>query len=205
MTPNRVLEQLGIYLHPGFVSADECEKLRSAIDSNESRPAALYRPGSESGMVDEQQRKTTEVSGAGRHLEWLAHRFESIRPRLSKHFDQPLERVERPHFLIYKVGDFFLRHRDTPPPVECATMAPSQIRKVTALLYLSSEAGASGAGDYEGGRLTLYGLLDFPGSEKHGFHVQGEAGLLVAFPSDLFHGVTELTRGQRYCALTWYY
>ena len=46
MTPHRILEQLGVYVHPGFLTADECQRLCAAIDLRESHPALVYSPES---------------------------------------------------------------------------------------------------------------------------------------------------------------
>ena len=209
MTPHRILDQLGVYVHPGFLTSVECKRLCAAIDLRESHPAVVYSPETPAGVVDEYSRKAIEVSGEDDEFDWLARRFESLRARLAERFDQPLERVGRPRFLIYQEGGYFRPHFDAPALAEGERPHIIHSRKITALLYLNTEADQTaandtGTGDYEGGRLSLYGLMDYPGAERHGLPVRGEAGLLAAFRSDLLHGVSKLERGRRYCALVWF-
>ena len=210
MTPHRILEQLGVYVQPGFLTADECQRLCAAIDLRESHPALVYSPESPAGVLDEEERKTIEVSGEDSEFDWLARRFESLQPRLADRFDRALDRVDRPQFLIYQEGGYFRPHVDAPTLADGERAHVTHSRKITALLYLNTEgdkteADGKGAGDYEGGRLALYGLMDYPGARRHGLPVRGEDGLLVAFRADLVHGVSKLERGRRYCALAWFY
>jgi len=205
MTSNDVLAQLGVFLQPEFLTAAECDELISVAESTDSRPAAVY--GYQAGeSVDRKQRRASEVSGCEDEIGWLQQRLEGIRPVLSDHFGEVLTQSDTPTLLIYGPGDFFLPHRDNSSRRESTKMdETAESRKVTAVVYLNSEGDRSGRGDYEGGELTLYGLMQFPGAEGHGFPVQGTPGLLVAFRAGERHGVSELTRGRRYCALTWYH
>ena len=210
MTPHRVLEQLGVYLHPDFLTADECKKLCAEIDMRESHRAKVYAPEARSGVLDEEARKTIEVSSADSEFDWLDRRFASLRDPLADRFDLSLDRVDRLGFLVYQQGGYFRPHFDAPPLADGESPHEIHSRKITVLLYLNTEADSTvadgrNAGDYEGGRLALYGLMDFPGSEKHGLPVRGEAGLVVAFRSELLHGVSKLERGRRYCAVAWFY
>jgi predicted 2-oxoglutarate/Fe(II)-dependent dioxygenase YbiX len=38
-----------------------------------------------------------------------------------------------------------------------------------------------------------------------GLPVTGEAGSLIAFPSDMVHEVTPVSRGERYTVVSWFY
>jgi SM-20-related protein len=35
--------------------------------------------------------------------------------------------------------------------------------------------------------------------------VQGETGALIAFPSEMLHEVTPITRGERFTIVSWFY
>ena len=112
--------------------------------------------------------------------------------------------------MIYREGDYFRPDVDALELTDGESRLNIHDRRVTALLYLNTEADpvaphGTGTGDHEGGRLSLYGLMIYPGAEKHGLPVRGEAGLLVAFRSELLHGVSKLERGQRYCSVAWFY
>ena len=203
MTSNDILAQLGVYFQPGFLPPLECGRLIDLIDARDSHPGAVYDP-EEGGRVDGTQRQVSEVSGLGDEIDWLTRRFDEVRPRISGHFDEDLSRVDQATLLVYNPGDFFLPHSDNGTREGNASRQEAASRRVTGIVYLNSEADRSASGGYEGGRLTLYGLMKFAGGENHGFQVQGATGLLVAFQADQRHGVTELILGRRYCALTWF-
>ena len=59
-------------------------------------------------------------------------------------------------------------------------------------------------GTIAGGSLTFYGLMKAPGMEKAGMPLAPEAGLLVAFRSDIMHEVNPVTRGERYTLVSWF-
>src|SRR5205085_9991991 len=70
-------------------------------------------------------------------------------------------------------------------------------RRVSIVIFLN-------AGDYEGGALTFYGLVDDPSWKTFGFALEATPGLLVAFPSHVRHEVTPVTAGDRYTVVDWF-
>ena len=59
-------------------------------------------------------------------------------------------------------------------------------------------------GKYCGGNLTFYGLMDNETFGKFGLPLVGEPGMLITFPPNLGHEVTEVTSGERFTIATWY-
>ena len=53
--------------------------------------------------------------------------------------------------------------------------------------------------------MTFYGLLDIPDSDKFGFSLEPEQGMLVAFRSNVLHGVSPILSGQRYVIVGWFH
>ncbi len=194
MSVNQILEQLGIFFRPGFLAPDECRELIAAIDSTKSRRGGLYHQV-DKVQFDDTIRSVTEtvdkVSGAA----LLKERLLALLPELAQHFKAPIEEIEGPSMLAYSPGDFFLPHRDSGE-------GDVEGRKVTAVIFLNSPESPDGG--YEGAVLSLFELMSFPGAANHGLPVEAETGLLVAFPSHLRHGVDELLRGSRYCAVAWF-
>lgn len=197
MKSQALLEQFGIYFRPAFVSPDMCRKLIENIDLKKSVAAGIYDKD-HGTRIDPKTRRVSEVPGAGDEFEWIAGLFEELRGELSRHFETKLDTREGPTFLRYEPGDFFLPHSDS------EKLSDTGSRKITAVLYLNAEGQPGVDNGYEGAELSLYGLMSFPGAENHGFSVESAPGLLVAFPSDTRHGVAELIRGKRYCAVCWY-
>lgn len=197
MNANRLLEQLGVYIRPRFLAPADCERLVRTVEQSEKAPGGVYHE--EGSRLDKANRKVSEVSQPTDEARWLRARLNEAREEIAEHFALPLERLEGPTFLTYRPGDFFLPHRDD------GDSGAVSGRKVTVVTYLNApRSPAAAGGGYEGADLTLYGLMDFPGAENHGIAVRPEPGLLAAFVSNTRHGVGELTRGVRYCAVAWF-
>jgi SM-20-related protein len=79
-------------------------------------------------------------------------------------------------------------------------------RAISAVVFLNDQCEDAGvAGAFTGGGLTFYGLLaDDPRGQSIGLPIQGRAGQLVAFKTDLVHEVTPVVSGERCTAVTWY-
>ena len=97
-------------------------------------------------------------------------------------------------------GDFFRNHRDD---AECGRGGASN-RQVSIVLFLTDQKTETVTGDFAGGTITFYGLMDFPDSQRYGLGLVGEKGLLVAFRSDMRHEVTEVTGGTRVTVVSWF-
>ena len=196
MNANSFLEQLGVYVRPGFLSESECRDLIAGIRKSSQVRGGLYDESKEV-HYDSEVRQVSEVAKRVDGAAALKERLLGLRSELSGHFETDVEKIEGPTLLAYGPGDFFLPHTDS------GDGGRVQGRKVTAVVYLNSPGSPEGEG-YEGADLSLYGLMSFPGAENHGLPVAAETGLLVAFPSGMRHGVDELVRGSRYCAVSWF-
>jgi len=99
--------------------------------------------------------------------------------------------------LRYEQGHFFKKHRDV------NGYGANQKRKVTVLVYLNEPGQGQVTDCYQGGTLVVYGVHE--GFEQRGLPIIARTGMLVAFPSDLIHEVTPITRGARKSIVTWFY
>lgn len=200
MNANSFLEQLGVFLRPGFLSPAECRELIAGIRTTAHVPGGLYEEGEET-KHDADVRQVSEVAEKVAGASDLKERVRRLRPEVERHFETSLEtsleEIEGPTLLAYEPGDFFLPHTDS------GKGGLTKGRKVTVVIYLNSPQSPEGEG-YQGADLSLFGLMSFPGAENHGLPVAAETGLLVAFPSDMRHGVDKLVSGARYCAVCWY-
>ncbi len=59
-------------------------------------------------------------------------------------------------------------------------------------------------GSYQGGALDFYGLIPDTRMTNRALSLTGEAGLLVAFPAVMMHGVSPVITGERYTVVTWF-
>jgi predicted 2-oxoglutarate/Fe(II)-dependent dioxygenase YbiX len=100
---------------------------------------------------------------------------------------------EGPGFIRYPDGGFYRPH------IDCGVdpQWPDAARRAASMIIFLNSAGQSGA-DFDGGSLRL-----FPSNEA--IEVVPEAGLLVAFPSDVLHEVTPVRGGTRDTIVDWFY
>jgi SM-20-related protein len=185
----------------GFLSAEDCKVLRDEIAKASISAATVREEGSEYG-VDEGRRKTrwAEVSPEATGL--VVDRMTQLVPEVSERLGVEVSDVQNPQFLMYKEGDFFRRHRDSNRDAGAAKFARE--RQVSAVVFLNNESSEPAPDSYEGGALTLYGLMEDRDGGSIGLPVTGETGSLIAFPSDMVHEVTPVSRGERYTVVTWF-
>jgi SM-20-related protein len=186
----------------GFLSPDACRQLRDEIAQANISAATIREEGSEYG-VDEGKRKTrwAEVSPEASGV--VVDRLTGLMPQVAERLGVELTGVQSPQFLMYREGDFFRRHRDSNPDEEAAKFARE--RQVSTVVFLNGESSEGAPDSYEGGALTLYGLMEDREGGAIGLPVTGETGSLIAFPSDMIHEVTPISRGERYTVVTWFY
>ncbi len=133
----------------------------------------------------------------------LEQRLTGLRSRLEEAFGVSLGRVEKIGCLMYRAGDFFRLHADVPSEATVSAAFPFlHQRRVTILISLN-EPGHD-VEPYEGGVLSLFGLMQGPASQNFGFPVDVETGLLIAFPATMLHEVSPVTAGNRYTLVTWF-
>jgi SM-20-related protein len=131
-------------------------------------------------------RRATEVGVSEVTREEVAALLEGERLRLAVHFERPLHECERPQFLRYEPGDYFVAHQDGNTPL---VHDESRFRKVSVVIFLS-EPGT----EYAGGALHVHGAGELAPAP----------GTLVAFPSETTHEVTPITEGERLSIVSWY-
>ena len=191
--------RFGMLVVDRFLDEATCARLRREVRLAAHTRAAVWRDDGYS-VVDPKARRTTraEVPDAVRSL--VECRLIALKPRLERHFSLGLRGIQKPQFLIYRPGDFFECHSDDNPEPG----APDYLRerRVSAVIFLNGAGAKRGAA--AGGSLTFPGLIRDPRLARCGFPVLGQAGLLIAFRSNLAHAVSPVTRGARYTVVTWF-
>jgi predicted 2-oxoglutarate/Fe(II)-dependent dioxygenase YbiX len=157
--------------------------------------------GAPDAVVDMAARNTWQLPLGDGPID-LASRIGALRADLAGHFETPLTGHEGPTILMYQPGGFYEPHVDRAGDDE-VQIALSR-RRVTVVIFLNAMSTQPGPGDYSGGALTFYGLLDDPAWRKFGFALDPMPGLLVAFPSHIVHEVTPVTAGDRYTIVDWF-
>ena len=109
---------------------------------------------------------------------------------------------ERPQFLRYRQGDFFVRHQDG--NTEQLEFDHLRIRRISIVVFLNDSSAEPEAETFCGGSLNFYQKNDDSPAESLAFSLLGEAGLLVAFAAETIHEVTPVTRGERFTIISWF-
>ncbi len=196
------LAKLGLFVVEGFLNPSECARIREEMRTGPATQSRVGTRGQVVGLVDERRRKSQliEVSDEMRSL--VRSRMFALKPDVERHFGVQLaDDMEVAKFLVYRQDDFFIVHTDrrgkdeVGPPV-------SKRRRVNVIVFLNHEGETGDAEAYQGGSLTIYGLIDKPEWRTYGFPVTGKPGLLIAFPSHLWHEVVPVTRGERYAIVS---
>lgn len=187
----KLLIQSGILIRHAVLTGQECAHAVAAMRTSPSDPAAIYAHAADT--VDDRIRRSRSVEPPAALHASVDELFVGLRPELERHFDIPLRGHEIPHYLLYNAGDFFAAHRDRPSS-DASDLAT---RRVSVVIFLND--------DFRGGELRFFGLLDGPPWDAIGFPCPAEAGLLVAFRSDVLHEVAPVTSGVRGTIATWFF
>lgn len=196
--------RLGLFVVKDLFDPQLCKRFRREARLASNTQAMVVDKSGE--RVNKDFRKTKQAQVSTPTVSLVRERLLAVKPMLESHFDVMLAGCERPEFLVYKVGDFFRAHCDnTDDPDYTDDLAYVRKRQVSVVIFLNGEAEEPRRGSYGGGSLTLYGIIDDPRLKTYGFPLLGEAGLLIAFRSDVFHEVTPVTQGERYTIVSWFF
>ncbi|MEO6723815.1 MAG: 2OG-Fe(II) oxygenase [Blastocatellia bacterium] len=193
--------QLGLVAIINFLDTELCESFRVEMESAVDFPATV-RAGRED-VVDETVRRVSKVKVSPESKLLLDARLREVQPEMERHFGVTLRGFEKPQFLVYREGCFYTPHQDSTDDDEAEDYFKQ--RKVSVVIFLNDESDTAQRDSYGGGRLTFYGLLKDPLWEKCGLPLIGEAGLLIAFLSDVTHEVKPVIHGTRYSIVTWFF
>jgi SM-20-related protein len=192
---------LGLFIAPGFLEPAFCNELRAQLSQIPSQETAIIGDQtSDSGVSDQSVRKAGRIDLKGPVRTQMRQHLLELMPTLQDHFKLDLTGCQGPEFLRYEAGAFYLVHRDG------SAGGPKQTahRRVSAVLFLNTQSKEPAPDAYGGGSLAFYGLLEGSQWEKVGLPMEGEAGLLVAFRSEVLHEVQPITFGQRYTVVSWF-
>ena len=175
-----------LYLLPDFLDADTCARLRAELALAPTTQAPVYIEGTE-GTIHETIRKTTSLHPSAETIQEIHERLSEQTAALENHFGTKLTDCERPQFLRYETGDFFVRHQDGNS--RQLDFDHLRVRRISIVVFLNDS--------YSGGSLTFY-------DPETTFALMGKTGLLVAFTADTFHEVLPVTSGERFTIICWF-
>lgn len=196
MTKPTTDSSFNLHVVEAFFSAEVCRNLIAELRQASNKPALTYGKG-ETGLTDNQVRRTLQLTPSKETIQLIAHRLEEYRPRLEQRFGIRLEDNEEPQFLRYRSGDFFVAHQDGNTGL--VQLQSDAWRRISVSIFLNQQSARPAAETYCGGSLVF---SDWRTDAR--LTVAGAPGKLVAFPSETTHEVEPVTHGERYSIVTWY-
>jgi SM-20-related protein len=184
-----------LYIVRNFLDKETCRKLIAEMRQSSTTPALTYGKGE--AAVDERVRRVIQVSVSPETVASVMRRLEDQRKHVAGHFGISLTNFEPPQFLCYRVGDFFVAHQDGNTGL--VNLETDRTRRVSDSIFLNDQALVPVPDTYCGGALVF---SDWRTGTRQ--EVVGEAGMLVAFPSELTHEVTQVTHGERFAVVSWF-
>lgn len=196
--PGLAASHFNLFLVRNFLDAPACAELIEEMCSAPITQAPVYIQGSE-GVIHEDVRKTTSSHPSDETIVKLQNLLFAQKSALEAHFGHSLTDCERPQFLRYQPGDFFVRHQDG--NTDTLEFDHLRIRRISLIAFLNDYAAEPKENCYSGGELNFYEKKD---ANAESFPLLGESGLLVAFRADTYHEVMPVTSGNRYTVISWF-
>lgn len=194
--------QLGQFVQPRFLDPAECESLREEMRAAPTMPASIVDEHHQVAVLEE-RRRCDDAMVSPETRERMTARVLAVKPALEAHFGVSLSGCQPLSFLVYREGCYFGRHFDNNR--DTSTLSMIRDRIVSVSIFLNGPGEAHEADTYAGGAFLLHGLrMGGPTAKEFAFPLDGEEGLLFAFPSDLSHEVLPITRGTRYSIVAWF-
>jgi len=190
-----------LFLLPGFLDPQTCANIRREVSASPTTQAPVYIEGS-TELVHETVRRTTSLHPSDETISRVHDRLCQQKSSLEDHFELKLTDCERPQFLRYREGDFFVRHQDG--NTEQLEFDHLRIRRVSIVVFLNDSSAKPEADTFCGGLLNFYDEDHVQGSETSVFSLPGETGLLVAFAAHTIHEVIPVACGERFTIISWF-
>ena len=187
-----------LFLLQTFLDAGTCAELITELCASPTTQAPVYIQGSDS-VLHEDVRKTTSLHPSDETITRVHQLLFAQKTALEAHFGHSLTDCERPQFLRYRPGDFFVRHQDG--NTEQLDFDHLRIRRISLIAFLNAHAVDPREDCYSGGELAFYDKKE-PAAES--FPLLGQTGLLVAFRADTYHEVLPVTSGDRFTIISWF-
>jgi SM-20-related protein len=200
MPTSDLATHFGLFLRRHFIDPETCARIIAEARDAPTTRAPVYIEGS-SELVHETVRKATSMHPSNETISLVQERLFQQIPALVEHFRIGLTDCEKPQFLVYRTGDFFVRHQDGNS--DNLEFDHLRVRKISIVLFLNDASTELRDGTYSGGALLFHQERDAQ-IEALTFPLSGETGLLVAFASETLHEVTPVTGGERFTIISFF-
>jgi SM-20-related protein len=193
--------RFNLFLLPGFLDLKMCAEIKEELNSSPTTRAPVYIEGS-TDLVHENVRRATSLHPSEEIISQIQDQLYQLKASLEQHFNLKLVDCERPQFLRYRKGDFFVRHQDG--NTDQLEFDHLRIRRISIVVFLNDSSTQPKADTFCGGSLNFYDSHDVLESDPSVFSLRGETGLLVAFAADAVHEVIPVTCGERFTIISWF-
>lgn len=201
MTSNCTSAHFDLFMLPGFLELKMCADIKKELSTSPTTLAPVYIEGS-TDLVHENVRRATSLHPSDETISQIHDRLYQQKASLEQHFDLMLVDCERPQFLRYQKGDFFVRHQDG--NTDQLEFDHLRIRRISIVVFLNDSSTQPKADTFCGGSLNFYDSHDVLESDPSVFSLSGETGLLVAFAADTIHEVIPVACGERFTIISWF-
>jgi predicted 2-oxoglutarate/Fe(II)-dependent dioxygenase YbiX len=180
-----------VYRDPAFLTRDQCERIRRAMDDGMKEAAEVL-----SGQIERRDmvRLAASIDIDEKILVDVERRLDAARDAIASFHAVSLGIREGAGFIRYPDGGFYKAHRDR---ASVPSWPDAARRRIALVVFLNSSNGTE-AGGFSGGTLRLF-------VDASAVDVRPQAGLLVAFPADALHEVTAVRGGTRDAIVDWFY
>ena len=200
MTNNGTSGPFNLFMLSGFLDLKMCADIRNELNTSPTTQAPVYIEGS-TDLVHENVRRATSLHPSDETIAQIHDRLYQQKASLEQHFDMQLLDCERPQFLRYRQGDFFVRHQDG--NTDQLEFDHLRIRRISLVVFLNDSSTQPKADTFCGGLLNFYHSHEVTEPDSV-LSLSGETGLLVAFAADTLHEVIPVTCGERFTIISWF-
>ena len=181
-----------IHRHPAFLDRETCRLVRAAMDRGTPDEAEVLDETIEPRV---EVRRADSIEVAPSIVEAIETHLDAARDSIARFFGVALAEREGAGFLRYRDGGFYATHHDR---ADVPSWPGAARRSIAVVVFLNDSRSNGSNGEFAGGTLRL-----FAGERID--EVEPREGLLVAFPADVLHEVTEVRGGTRDAIVDWFY
>jgi SM-20-related protein len=180
-----------------FLDAATCEELQAELRQAGGGRATVLGPSATTSVQPRVRRATRAAIPTGTR-ERVTRLLMERKGAIEKYFGLTLRECEKPQFLRYEPGDFFVAHQDGNTPL---IHDESRFRKISVVIFLSAQSAEPSPDTYGGGSFVFHGPYMGPPLRVP---IAPAPGTLVAFRAETTHEVTPVTHGERFTIVSWY-
>lgn len=201
-----LFKRLGLFIQEDFLDSEFCAKYLAQISLATATPALVLPKSVDSiqtAQLFEDYRKTEQLQVSAQTESFIKGRLLAIKPILEDYFHLPMTSLQKLLFYRYTKGSFFSVHQDCSSEPDAPEFLKQ--RRVSVILFLNNQSPEPLKETYCGGELVFYGLINAQHWQSYGLKFESQRGMLLAFPSHVWHEVKPVIYGERHTIVSWFF